>query len=304
MNAKLCVSSLVAMLFVALAVPSTGVAQDDAPPLPETGEAEASESDGSSAPSAGVPMTVSFGIKGGVNMQGGAEVPDLSAEQRSEYNLDNTKQSEDSGIYDHFGAGPAVGGFAEVRFYDVVGLEFGLFFAQDNATGWEDKLINSQEQGRVSHDLNVNALHMPVLFKAAVDNETIKPFVALGPEFVFQQSSEIEYRFTEDTQSGYTRSFVEGTNSQPGFEERIVTDTSNYVLLQFNFGMEVDLGEVRIPFEIRTGFNPSFGGDSFNDRMDAEEREGDQFFNFVYDSKYLGHVGIYTGIAYDFDLTL
>ncbi|MGM0559217.1 MAG: outer membrane beta-barrel protein [Myxococcota bacterium] len=279
MNVKLCISSFVVFLLAAMAFPATAFAQDD------------------------FPLTISVGLKGGVNMQGGAEVPDLTPEQMREYNLNTSyPQSEDSGVYGHFGAGPAVGGFLEVRILEMLGLETGLFWAQDNATGWEDKLVNGQEQGRVSHDLEVTALHIPLLFKANVKSETIKPFVGIGPEFVIQQSSSITYRADNDA-SQYPQRFVDGRNGQPGFDERIKTETSNYVLLQLNFGMEVDLGEVRIPFEIRTGFNPGFGGDDFDERMSAEPRE-DGFFDFVYDSKYLGHVGIYTGIAYDFEMNL
>lgn len=293
MYAKLCVSSLTVCLLAALAVPTTATAQEQEPDLSKT-----------SAEPSGVPFMVSFGLKGGVNMQGGSEVPDLSAAQLTEYNLSDSKQSEDSGIYGHFGAGPAVGGFVEVRFLEMIGLETGLVYAQDNATGWEDKLINGVEQGRVSHDLEVNALHVPILFKANVKNETIKPFVGIGTEVVIQQKSELSYRADAENSSSYPDSFVEGAGGQPGFEERIKTTTSTYATLQLNFGMEVDLGEVRIPFEIRTGFNPSFKGDDFDARMDAKPREGDQFYDFVYDSKYLGHVGIYTGIAYDFEMNL
>lgn len=246
--------------------------------------------------------TLSAGIKGGVNMQGAQEVSDLSVAEMQSFGLNPARpQSEDPGIYGQFGAGPAIGGTFEARYNGVVGLELGLFYAQDSATGWEDKLVNGQDQGRVLHDLSVEALHIPVLIKGVVNNETVKPFVGAGIEVVLQQSSSLEYRAENDV-TQYPQSFVDGAGGQPGFADRVESETSNYVVLQLNFGVEFDLGELRIPFEIRAGFNPGYGGDRFEDRMATEGGGG--VTNFIYNSQYMGHIGVYTGLAYDFDLAL
>ena len=267
-----------------------------------------------------IPMMISTGIKGGVMMQGATETEDLSIQQQADYNLlfqqggqdVTTPQSEDTGIYGQFGAGPAIGGFVEFRVLELVGTELGLYWSQDNTTGWEDKSIEGVDQGRVYHDLKVGALHVPLLAKVAGKKGPIKPFFGFGAEFVFQTKAEIDYRADPDSNSGHTENFVDGATYNtddgrvtiPGFDDRIEAEPQNYVVLQTTFGIEIDLGEVRIPVEIRAGWNPSYGKKDFDERMETERRDDDQFFNFIYQAAPLGHVGIFTGVAYDFGWTI
>ena len=65
--------------------------------------------------------------------------------------------------------------------------------------------------------------------------------------------------------------------------------------------LEIDLGPVRIPIELRGGYNTGFRKD-LSER--AEASGSGTYPDFRYDGKYEGHFAMYTGILYSYDLEL
>jgi hypothetical protein len=228
------------------------------------------------------PVDVLVGAKSGVSMPAGSEVPDY--------------RNSDSGYYPSFGAGAAFGMALEVRGWDVVGLETGLHYSLDNATGWSDKTVDCYDLGRVFMDQETSALHIPLLLKAVAKTTTIRPFIGFGLEFVIQQSSDVSYRSEQDSQNVQG---IEGYENHFSGRNRIAT--SSYKLLQLTAGTEVDLGELRVPIEVRAGYNLDHG-DGFDDRVEIEQSDGSQ--RFVYNGEYKGHFGVFVGVLYAFDFVL
>lgn len=246
------------------------------------------------AASAQTRIDLSAGIKGGVAMSAHKEVPDLTFEQASRF---NSNTGDDAGFYNGFGAGAGFGLMLEARAWEVFGLETGLYYRQDDSTGWSDKTINGVDRGRVYLDQDTTALHIPVLLKVNAPTETIKPFLGLGLQFVIQQTSSIDYRGERENPNDATVD-----NFAANLNERNRIETSSYTMLQLTTGIEIDLGYIRIPVELRAGYNLGFD-DSFEARVEAEQQP-DGSYEFVYDGAYIGHFGVYTGVAYDWDLTL
>lgn len=235
-------------------------------------------------------VDLSVGIKGGAAMSAVTEVPELTPEQVMEYNA----RTDDSGFFGAFGVGPGVGLSLEARFWEVVGLETGFYYSLDHASGWLDKEDDQTNTnfGRINSDQETSAFHIPLLVKVNANTEVIKPFFGLGFEFVLQQDSEISYR----TDDAPVQPFVDE------YERRNRIEPSNYTLLQLTTGIEIDLGDFRIPVEIRAGYNLGWD-ETFRARVDPQEQP-DGEYEFVYNGEYLGNFGFFTGLMYDFDLML
>lgn len=236
---------------------------------------------------------LSVGLKGGAMMSTATEVPNLTNEQMSEFNALN----QDSGFYPAFGVGPAVGLALEARAWEVVGLETGFYYTKDDATGWNDQKTNGKDRGRVFMDQETSALHIPLLLKANAPTTTIKPFLGFGVEFILQQSSSLSYRGEPETAGD---PYVERFAAQ--LAERNQIEPSSYTLLQLNFGIEIDLGELRIPVEFRSGYNLGWDS-SLEARVEAEE-QADGSTDLIYNGEYVAHFGVYTGVMYDFDFVV
>jgi hypothetical protein len=277
---------VVTCILTTFALTSTAAAQSVEPPA-EPATAEAGPDDSSNAGK--TRLDLSIGLKGGVAMSAASEVPELTPQQQGQY-----QTFDDSGIFGAFGVGPGIGLALEARIIEMIGLETGFYYTLDDATGWLDKNdANSNANfGRIFSDQETSALHIPLLFKINAKTETVKPFLGLGFEFVLQQDSSLSYR----TDDAPVQPFVDA------YEGRNTITTSNYTLFQLTTGIEVDLGDIRIPIEIRGGYNLGFD-DRFAERIDAEQR-ADGSYEFVYNGEYQGHFGFFVGVMYDYDLYL
>src|SRR5690554_3384877 len=240
-----------------------------------------------------VPFDLLVGIKGGVTGSATSEVPKLSQAQQIQYR----QPTDDTGFYPGFGIGPGVGLSVEARLLGMIGLETGLYYMGDHLTGWQDKSVNGVEQGRVTMEHEVSALHVPLLIKGVVPTAGIKPFLGLGVEFVFQQSSSLEYR---SDSKGANGNWV--ADHAEIFNTRNHTTEASYVMLQLTTGVEIDLGIVRVPIEIRAGYNLGWD-DSFDARVEAEAG-GPTAYTFTSNGENMAHFGIFTGVVYDYDLLL
>lgn len=185
----------------------------------------------------------------------------------------------------------------EARAWHVLGLETGFYYMMDNATGWEDKKVNGINAGRVFRNQETTALHVPLLLKATANTETIKPFLGLGFEFVMQQSSSEGYR----SEPGDPR--VVGIEQYPAmFRQRNDITTSTYTLLQLTTGIEIKVGYLRIPVEIRAGYNLGWDS-SFDARVDPQKQSNGSY-KFLYNGEYMTHFGVFTGVVYDYDFMM
>ncbi|AWV91128.1 hypothetical protein DN745_18060 [Bradymonas sediminis] len=240
-----------------------------------------------------MPVDLLVGIKGGVAGTATSEVPKLSNRQQIQY----AQPTDDSGFYPGFGIGPGVGLSLEARILGVLGLESGVYYMGDNLTGWQDKSVNSIPRGRVTMEHQVSALHVPVLLKAVAPSAGLKPFLGLGLEFVFQQSSSLEYRTERENSNDPTID-----QYGPLFSERNRVSTASYMMLQLTTGVEIDLGVVRVPVELRAGYNLGWD-DSFDARVKVESG-GSTGHTFTSNGENMAHFGIFTGVVYDYDFLL
>ncbi len=248
------------------------------------------QSDGGQSNANKTRVDLSVGIKGGAAMSAVTEVPNLTPEQWTRYGA----RDDASGFFGAFGVGPAFGLALEARAWEVLGLETGFYYSLDHATGWLDKEHSQSNTnlGRIYSEQETTALHIPLLLKVNANTEMIKPFFGLGFEFVLQQDSELSYR-TDDAA-------VEGFEAE--YERRNRIEPSDYTLLQLTAGIEIDLGNIRIPVEIRAGYNLGWD-DTFDARVDPRQQDDGSWLLF-YNGEYLGNFGFFTGVMYDWDLMI
>lgn len=233
---------------------------------------------------AALDLTLSAGVKGGLSGTAVRGVP-----EGDPYEINGQEYFEPQGpdLYAMFGLGGGVGGFFELRLANIVGLEFGVFQSWDNGNGWEDKNApNGQTLGRLTHEQRTRALHVPILAKASVPG-LIRPTFGLGVELVFQQKSTFDFR--------------SDTIIVAPYNQRYTIVPSNYALFAFTFGVEVDLGPVRVPIELRGGYNVGFKKGLKERAVASGSPLG---ANFEYNGEYEGHFGIFTGIVYEYDIEL
>lgn len=238
-----------------------------------------------------LPLDILVGAKGGVEMSATTGVDKLSPQQQLQYSA----PTDDSGFYPGFGYGPGFGLSLEVRLLNMVGLESGAYYMVDNVTGWNDKSVNQVPRGRVTSEQETSALHIPLLLKGVLPTGALKPFLGVGVEFVRQLDSSLEYRTERQIPQDMTIDQY-GTL----YNARNSIETSNYTLLQLSTGVEIDLGYLRVPIEIRAGYQLGMD-DAFDERVRTESDGGHKF---IYNGASLGHFGFFTGVIYDFDFLL
>lgn len=232
-----------------------------------------------SASTAFAQITLGVGVKGGLN----ASLVDGVPEDET-LEFQNQTYQLDPDFFPMFGIGGAIGATVEARALGFIGLETGFHVSFDNGSGNEE--INNPQGVRlltVNQDQRTTAFHIPILLKLAIPFPVITPVFGLGVEVVSQSNSEIEYD-------------VESFNANREIE------TSTYTLFMFTAGLEFKVQQIRIPLELRLGYNVGFD----NTLSGRVTPEGDNINSATlnYDGAYQAHIGLFTGIVYDFDLML
>lgn len=224
-------------------------------------------------------LNLAVGLKGGLNASAASGVPEGDS-----FTLAG-RQVADPNIYPMFGLGGGIGIALEARALDLVGLETGLHLSYDNADGYEDKndAFSGSTLVRENQRQRTTALHVPLLLKLVVPGVVVRPVFGLGVEFVIQMDSTLEHE--PDLM----------TNPRN-------VETGSYTLAMLTAGLEFHVGVVRIPLELRFGYNLGFGSTA----SDRVRTEGNTFnsASIIYDGAYQGHAGIFTGIIYEYDLLL
>lgn len=231
-------------------------------------------------------LTFGGGLKGGLTgsaAQGAGKHDSIQATNGGEYVLNP------NGLYPMVGVGGAFGLVLEVRAMDFIGLETGFYYSRDNGSGWNDFLDGGGNKlTRIHQEQATTAYHIPLLLKGSIPGPLLRPFLGVGVEFVRQSSSELTY--SEDT----------NTTMATQLQARNTIVTSNYTVLLATLGMDIKLGPVRIPIELRAGYNLGFDK-KLSERATFEAGNPGKL---TYNGKYQGHVGLFTGFLYDFDLLL
>lgn len=238
------------------------------------------------------PLQIAAGIKGGV-----AGVAGYGFDNPSTFLLDNGAASVSPEFYGHFGTGGLGGLSLEVRILHFLGLEFGLYYGQTTAKGYVDKndALTGRTLTRLTSETVTKGLQIPILLKFNVPGPTVRPFLGLGVEFVRQSDSEITYG--QEPRAG-----VMPESEMNKIRRQNSVRPVNYPLFAFNLGVEVVAGPVRIPIEIRGGYALGYSRD-INQRAEYLGREGSEH-RIAYDTMYMGHFSIFTGVLYEFDLLL
>jgi hypothetical protein len=153
------------------------------------------------------------------------------------------------------GLAVGVGGMIDIRFIDVVGIEFDFIRTSDN--GVADIEINDN-----TFDLEVSqgAWHLPLLVKGTYPGKYLNGNLFIGPEFVLPDKPEL---------------VVTPANPLWG-----VIEPDTYVMLTFGLGMEFNIPEplepvdFRIPLQLRLSVNPEVPGTRDGGRSELEAAPG------------------------------
>jgi hypothetical protein len=222
-------------------------------------------------------LELGIGLKGGLSGSAVSGVPEDEV-----WNIGGVDAIYDPNVFPMFGMGGGVGLTFEARAMDLIGLESGVYLSYDNGDGFQD--INNplgQKMFTVNQEQRTTALHVPLLLKVVVPGAFVRPAFGLGVEFVMQQDSTFEH-------------------DPEAYSNPHTIETSNYTLGMFTAGLEFNVGVVRIPLELRLGYNLGFGAKA-SDRV-RSEGNNPATATIIYDGEYQGHFGLFTGIVYDYEL--
>ncbi len=225
-------------------------------------------------------LKLAVGLKGGLAGSAASGVPESDV-----WNVAGTDGIYDPNVFPAFGLGGSVGLSFEARLMDLIGLESGVYLSYDNGDGFQD--INDgfgNKIATVNQEQRTTSIHVPLLAKFVVPGAVVRPAFGLGVEFVMQQDT----KFTQDPDDIYSNPHT--------------AETSSYTLGMLTAGLEFNVGVVRIPLELRLGYNLGFGSTT-GDRVRSE---GNNYktATIIYDGEYQGHFGLFTGIVYDYELFL
>lgn len=225
------------------------------------------------------------GAKGGVSGQAATEVP-----ENARYSAEGTTYEADPNLIGLAGAGPGGGLVLGLRANRAVGLETAFYVTNDSSEGTNEVYHpNDELKGRIHQRQTSTAHHVPVLLKLAPSFDQIRPVLGVGVELVYQQSAELNYRASGDVESAEADQLQERNRAAP----------ASYTLFQVTAGVEIDAGPVRIPIELRGGYNAGWT-ETFDARVDVENPgQSDEIFR--YDAAYTGHYGLFAGVLYRWD---
>ena len=232
-------------------------------------------------------LDLSIGLKGGMNGAWTTEVP-----EDSRVKIGSQDYIVDPEYYPMFGLGGDFGLALEVRAFGLVGLETGVRFSFDNAKGWNDKkdAASGVVIARVNQEQSTTSIRVPLWLKLSATSGLVRPFMGLGIEYVNQTESTIEY--TVENRAG---------TYDPGrLSSRNLIETSSYTGVGGTLGLEIDLGFLKIPIELRGLYNLNYD-ESFAGRVRVQGDDPNTA-NFYYNGAYQGHFGFSIGVLYNYSI--
>ncbi len=162
------------------------------------------------------------------------------------------------------------GGYVQLIVFEHLGFQIGAHWVQHTlledidwnftetiTTDFETTL---RTQTAVSEqELSFSAFHLPILVKAVIPNGSTRFSIGIGPEFAFGLSSSADFEITEATENGEPQT---GELRLPGPRAaltQLTAKTLDSVYLNLVFGMEVFVGDFRIPIDLGFSYNMSQG---------------------------------------------
>jgi hypothetical protein len=130
----------------------------------------------------------------------------------------------------------------------IVGLEIQFMFSKENAEG----ALNFQT-GTVALQIEQSSLHIPLMLKLAAPTKSVRPFLFVGPDFVFPEA--------EGTTDPANVSFVtiNPISNAPTNQLLIGAHADDYMAWTFGFGfdflLDLDGQDIRIPLTFRGAYN-------------------------------------------------
>lgn len=237
-------------------------------------------------------LDLSIGVKGGMNGSWATEVP-----EDSRFTAGNQEYVVDPEYYPLFGLGGDFGLALELRAFGLIGLETGVRFSFDNGKGWNDKKDANSGQilARVNQEQSSTSIRVPLFLKLSGTSGLVRPYMAVGFEFVNQSESSLKYSVENRA----------GSVNQADFERlqaRNLIEPSSYTGVGANLGIEINLGFIKIPIELRGLYNLNYD-ESFNERIRVEG-DNPNDFKFIYNGGFQGHFGFTVGLLYNYELYL
>jgi hypothetical protein len=177
-------------------------------------------------------------------------------------------------VYPGFGGFGGGGGLmVDVSFRGIIGVQLGLYGTRGGASG----SIND-----VDFEIVQNAFHVPVLLKAAIPTDSVRPYLFLGPEFVFPGDPEVD-------------------NDMPG-GVAVAAKADTYGVFSFGFGFEfmlpVEGMDVRLPFNLRGLYNPGY--DNTLDGRAEYTADGDVLTGATFVTEWEWQAAVSLGLAFYF----
>ena len=235
-------------------------------------------------------LEIGVGIKGGMNGSWATEVP-----EQSRIRSGNQEYVVDPEYYPLFGLGGDFGLSVDIRAWGLIALETGFKVSFDNGKGWNDKKQAGSDTviTRINQEQSTLSYRIPLMLKLSGTSGLVRPYLSLGAEFVIQSENNIEY--TEEKRAGQL-----APGELERLQQRNQIDPSSYVGLGGALGLEIDLGFLRIPIELRGLYNVNYG-ESFDERVKVEG-DNPNAWVFRYNGMYQGHFGFSIGILYNHTL--
>lgn len=177
-------------------------------------------------------------------------------------------------VYPGFGGFGGAGGLAvDISYAGIIGVQLGLYGSKDGATG----SINN-----VDFEITQTALHVPVLLRAAIPNDSVRPYIFMGPEFIFPSDPEVDKP-------------IAGLVA-------VSAEAETYGVFTFGFGFEfmlpVEGMDARIPFSLRGMYNP--GVEAGLTGRAEYEAEGNVLTAAKFNSEWEWQAAVSLGIAFYF----
>ena len=138
------------------------------------------------------------------------------------------------------GVGFSVGVNVELKIWEVIHADLGVFLSFKHGEGWQRNETQSREL-----ILSTMDLRLPLLIKGVFELfEGFRVAVGLGPEFVLGVGSSLE---------------ITETNVLPEEQLNIKPAKQNGIFLATMVSVDYALGPVRIPLTLRFAYNPAVG---------------------------------------------
>lgn len=198
------------------------------------------------------PFELGVGIFGGGGVVGLSKPSDLTVAQVGNLTL------QDTAYPGFFGATGGLGLMLDARFQGAVGVEVDLYYALSDKGSGDITVGQTAVTSGTKYSVNIgqSALHVPVLLKGTLPFGSVRPFLALGPDFVLPSAGSVTI-----------------TPTPPKGGTGFAATADNYILWTAALGAEVRLPiprlDIRIPFSLRAGVNFDTS-DKVTDRRTAE----------------------------------